>query len=280
MTTDMTQGQKLEQWYIKNYGELKAPETITDVIAKGKTLIYGNSGAGKTYSTVKHLNKNKIIPILLDFDNNPKIDDLEFSAIDGGVFVNQFRGLINQDYLKEEKELIKNKLKKLTTEYFTIYKTTINPTSETHKLSVPSDKMMNTMFMKYPLFDDLHDELMTEMREINEKGLDKDSIFFIQKQVIIIDTCAKALTHFETFEKFELFINVLLRFNNDIILIAHTHNQGNKQVPDLDEVFANHCDCKLKLNNDITKTKGSEVYLTVEKLRGYKGDIILKNWER
>lgn len=51
----------------------------------GINLIYGESGSGKTVSTIKALNEDGIIPILLDFDNNLNPDKLgiKYIHIDG-----------------------------------------------------------------------------------------------------------------------------------------------------------------------------------------------------
>lgn len=271
-------GQELEQWYIEKTGSLKEVKTLTDLIAKGKTLIYGASGAGKTYSTIRHLNRSNITPLLIDFDNNCKIDNLEFNFVGGAELLKELRNNSKQevkvdqtlvDKLKEEREqILKNKLQELHDD--DRYTGTDNMAGFMIDEAIRNDKKFDK------------DIVNIEMK-INEAKSGKRSekvYMWPRSQVVIIDTCAKALIHFSEFSKFEIFINMLLQFGNDVILIAHSHNQGNKQVPDLDEVFSNHCDCKLKLTRDITKTKGEEVYLTVEKLRGYKGETIIKNWER
>jgi hypothetical protein len=66
---------------------------IADVFVKGKiNLLYGESGCGKTYSTLKALNSNGITPILLDLDNNlpPEEIDLQFEHLNGVVIVKKF----------------------------------------------------------------------------------------------------------------------------------------------------------------------------------------------
>jgi hypothetical protein len=51
----------------------------------GINLVYGESGLGKTVSTVKALNEDNVVPILLDFDNNnsPQSNGCEYIHIDG-----------------------------------------------------------------------------------------------------------------------------------------------------------------------------------------------------
>ena len=59
---------------------------LAEVFAKGGiNLLYGESGVGKTLSTIKALNKDGIEPILVDFDNNasPQQSRTEFIHLDG-----------------------------------------------------------------------------------------------------------------------------------------------------------------------------------------------------
>jgi archaellum biogenesis ATPase FlaH len=51
----------------------------------GISLIYGESGTGKTVSTIKAMNIEKIVPILLDFDNNqsPQENKCEYVHVNG-----------------------------------------------------------------------------------------------------------------------------------------------------------------------------------------------------
>ncbi len=51
----------------------------------GINLVYGESGIGKTVSTIKSLNEDSIEPILLDFDSNnsPEANECEYIHIDG-----------------------------------------------------------------------------------------------------------------------------------------------------------------------------------------------------
>jgi len=55
----------------------------------GINLIYGESGVGKTVSSVKALNKENLIPILLDFDDNdsPISQNIEFIHINGTKYI-------------------------------------------------------------------------------------------------------------------------------------------------------------------------------------------------
>jgi len=72
---------------IKEYEEIIM---IGKVFRKnGINMIYGESGVGKTISTVKALNTDSIVPILLDFDNNdsPDSQEVQFVHIDGDKYI-------------------------------------------------------------------------------------------------------------------------------------------------------------------------------------------------
>lgn len=51
----------------------------------GLNILYGESGLGKTVSSIKALNLDGITPILLDFDSNdsPEQNDCEYTHVDG-----------------------------------------------------------------------------------------------------------------------------------------------------------------------------------------------------
>jgi len=61
-------------------------EKIAGLFPKGKiSLLYGESGIGKTVSTVKALNEVEVEPILYDFDDNPTSNEVgcKYILIDG-----------------------------------------------------------------------------------------------------------------------------------------------------------------------------------------------------
>ena len=62
----------------------------------GINLIYGESGTGKTVSTIKALNEEDIIPILLDYDGNdsPKDNECEYIHIDGVKYLKDIESTI------------------------------------------------------------------------------------------------------------------------------------------------------------------------------------------
>jgi len=73
----------LFDYEIKEYDMV---ELIANVFRKGKIgIIYGESGVGKTISTIKALNAANEKPILLDFDDNdsPESNNCEYIHIDG-----------------------------------------------------------------------------------------------------------------------------------------------------------------------------------------------------
>jgi len=72
--------------------------TYKDVIMIGQVfkkdginLIYGESGLGKTVSTIKALNEDGIKPILLDYDHNdsPTANECEYIHIDGILYMDR-----------------------------------------------------------------------------------------------------------------------------------------------------------------------------------------------
>ena len=66
--------------------EYKKMELIGSLFEKGSVnLIYGESGVGKTITTMKLLNKQDIVPILIDYDNNrsPDENQCKYIHIDG-----------------------------------------------------------------------------------------------------------------------------------------------------------------------------------------------------
>ncbi len=58
-------------------------------VKHGINLVYGESGFGKTVSTIKALNREDITPILLDFDNNlsPSQNECQYTHIDGPSYL-------------------------------------------------------------------------------------------------------------------------------------------------------------------------------------------------
>lgn len=282
---------KLEQLSTEKLGTTYEPKMLTDIIPKGKTVLYGDSGAGKTYSIIKHLNRHKIKPTLLDFDFNKKVDDLDFYFVDGKFYLKATLGNGNHDKVREKQLLLKEKrdyLEPLVIEA----QRRMSVGMERKSLNYNDIDLKD--FIQDCYFKNTIKDIEDADQKINEyvymfeeelkhrmesKGLDYD--MNLKDEVIIIDTAQKALANFKEFWKFENFINILTNNGNDVILITHSHVVRNKKVPDIDEVFCNHLDCKLQLNRDILKSKKeAEVYLIVEKLRGYNGEGLIKGWER
>ena len=66
---------------------------VGNVFRKGGiNCLYGESGLGKTISSIKALNAEGIVPILLDFDDNdsPEENNCEFTAVDGWEFMKDY----------------------------------------------------------------------------------------------------------------------------------------------------------------------------------------------
>ncbi len=71
------------RYVIKSYKEVKM---IGKVFREGTiNLIYGESGSGKTISSIMALNEEDIVPILIDFDGNdsPEQNQCKYIHIDG-----------------------------------------------------------------------------------------------------------------------------------------------------------------------------------------------------
>ena len=290
----------LENMTVEKFGDAFEPKMVTDLVPVGKTLIYGESGSGKTYGIIKHLNRHQIKPVLLDFDHNKRVDNLDFYFVDGAFYLEKTAKVIT-DIKKEAVNLAYKSIKDRVIDILENAKSRL-PNGDKRKIEPygffekdnykelkdmwNQDYLVNAakdMGLEYELegiYTDIHifNGLIDEI--IEELSKSKPTSYHLQNETVIIDTCANALKHFDTFAEFESFVNRLLRDENNVVLVAHSSSKGNRQTPDIDEVFANHVDCKLELNRDITKTKGEEIYLIVKKLRGYKGNHTIKNWER
>lgn len=60
---------------------------------QGINFIFGQSGLGKTVSSIKAINEDEITPILLDFDgnNSPEQNNCKFIHIDGWAFMKSYK---------------------------------------------------------------------------------------------------------------------------------------------------------------------------------------------
>ncbi len=195
---------------------------LADLIPNGKTILYGQSGVGKTFSILKHFNKNKIKPILLDFDNNPKYD-FDYYHLDGVSVMKEFFAKYHRDKIDSDCDLMDSNIPLIIDTYAML------------------DKCLNSIPLKADLASD---ELMSNI------------------------------------EMLDIFIERFMLYPDDaIIFIAHTKNSRTDTHPDIDDIFANNCDCKLRLVHDISK-KINDVYLIKEKSRLSSGDNIIWEWER
>lgn len=93
----------------------KEVEMLGEVFVKdGVNFIYGESGVGKTVSTIKALNSSGIKPILLDYDNNlsPEVNKCDYVHIDGNRVNKDESTLVEgsvvviDTYYKMDKELM------------------------------------------------------------------------------------------------------------------------------------------------------------------------------
>jgi len=106
----------------------------------------------------------------------------------------------------------------------------------------------------------------------------------LSDKVFIIDTYAMADNYIKakTDNKYSVtdLCSMLTSFGSTVIVIAHAiYYSGKDAEPDVDTIWSNHIGCKLHLHKDILKTK-TNIYLEVEKLRGYNGPDIINDWMR
>lgn len=82
---------------------------IANVFRKnGINLVYGASGLGKTVSSIKAINAEGIVPLLLDFDNNmsPEKNKCEYIHINGGEFMKEWLNHKSQVTLPRDRVII------------------------------------------------------------------------------------------------------------------------------------------------------------------------------
>lgn len=62
----------------------------------GINMVFGESGTGKTVSSIKALNEDGIIPILLDYDGNdsPKANECDYTHVDGVAYLKDDKAVI------------------------------------------------------------------------------------------------------------------------------------------------------------------------------------------
>lgn len=249
-------------------------DMITDLVDNGINLLYGESGVGKTYSMIKHLNQNNIKPILVDFDNNKKIDDLDYYQIDGEFFVENYDELILN---KMQRLKLDQAIENIKSSIKSFYSGKPIPSDFTKVTSCYDFDELYYFAIRNKIYDDIKlENLKAYKKEYDDLIKDQQ----IQNEVIIIDTYKMALFYFDDdMIKLKEFLDKLLSKRNTIILIAHTNGTVAGSI-DMDLIFANHCDSKLKLARSQTKTKGADYTLFIEKLRGYKGKTVIENWMR
>jgi DNA repair ATPase RecN len=265
----------LTKQYQEQNGIPKTAKLLTDVIPKGKSIITGASGVGKTYSLIKHLNRFNIKPVLIDFDNNGLIDSLDYHFIDGYWLKKHLRNKV-KDIKIEIKDLetqSKNYMLELfNTKYYKLL-------SEDDRKTINVDE-----FVTAKMTEDEEDVLNNFDSKLFNLNLDMEEIvkneIIIENETIIIDTYAKAVNEFGGADTLFRYIDRLIENGCDVVIVSHTKKSGNKDITDVEEIYANHCDGRVHLYTNTTKTKGTETYLIIEKLRGYKGNMMIKEWMR
>lgn len=75
--------------YGESYMEYEYIDEDKLFLKNGVNIVYGDKCVGKTTSTIMCLNKSGVVPILLDYDYNPKIDGCQYDGIKGSNIVLQ-----------------------------------------------------------------------------------------------------------------------------------------------------------------------------------------------
>lgn len=267
--------EELQKKYLQECGEIKPREMVTDFIPNGVTVLYGAAGVGKTESLVKHLNKNKIKPLLIDFDGNEKLYvDGKCNLVGGSWFIQNSRK--NYEKIIKDKQDATNSIDKIIMDFAkkssTEYKDAI---FEKYKRNNYKEFIQNKLGSLEE--DDI--EFFNDCMSVLSKKENIYEIFGVSDEVVIIDTYAYCIPHFEDNLNFHRFVNKLASGNKAVIVVSHETGERGSE-PEVDPVFANHAQAKLRLRLSLTKTKNEESYLMVEKLRGYNGNRIVENWER
>lgn len=251
-------------------------DMVTDVIDSGITIVYGEAGVGKTISTIKNLNRYDINPLMLDFDRNTRdISGVEVRKVDGRFFIENFEAQINKsDFDKLEERMI-SKFNSVIEEH---------TNKDLQYGAITFKRLKNSTIDSYDYIKKHHllseEHLKQAEKIILNEDDSKSKEEHIENEIILIDTYATAMYHFDNdITKFSEFVKKLEKRNNNIILIAHSHGERGREV-DVERVFANACDAKLRLERSQTRTKETTYTLFIEKLRGDMGKDKIENWER
>ena len=139
-----------------------------------------------------------------------------------------------------------------------------------------------------PILLDFDDNLSPENNECEYVHIDgskylKDSKVLIPSgKVIIVDTWQMFLINGGDIKD----IYEIMKHDNTVIIVAHNKPIATKEdIPDIDHKYSNHFASKLCLewdkgNGTKTNPRPKGFHLTVQKLRGYRGDRIIYNWMR
>ena len=260
----------LEEKYISETGGVENTKLLTDVLPRGITILYGRSGCGKTKSLIKHLNRFDIEPIFLDFDNNGSFKD-EF----------KYRHFNGEWYFKARAKALKNTpvayLDNMMKQHSGKYVIPKKDIHQEHKEFMATD-YGEFEELVYPLLEDSLKK-QWDLAVKAYSSVDENPVNIIKGNVFIIDTYVKAMEYFIEVEKLKAYTDEIKRMGGSVVIISHETGERGADTG-VDEIFVNHADGRLRLLKDILKSKKTEIYLKVEKLRGYKGEDIIWDWER
>ena len=259
-------------------------EMLTDVFPIGTTILYGESGAGKTTSTIRNLNRHKIKPILLDFDRNNFLSG-DFVHLDGYRFIDYLMDKNNENISLLKKHKVR--LEKMQHILIDIYDKNIS-TEDNPFLGFLPHELQKAVELYLSRYKDLvntkqHEDFMLNykflMTDIFENVTSEDLI--ASEQTYILDTYKMCIEYMKNDNRtFKNLIKLITkRAKSNLIIISHEVGERGEHS-ELNYVLENHSDGKMRLKRDVTKTKGEEVYLLIQKSRGYNGVKNIKNWER
>ena len=271
--------------------DLNARPMITDVFPSGTTVLYGRPGSGKTQSTIKNLNRFGKKPYLVDFDNNNFLKG-EFSHLNGYKFIDLIKPMKKQT----QKTLLNNNYKHPKViwlfDRFLMRADKIVTRNNDNQTPNPLEGFKANQV--HEAINCFYKEVAKDATEAEMINLKSDMIETVEEikdttpvetlpsgNIFIIDTYVQCMNYLKNdFQEFKSICELIVNeCKNDLIIIDHEYVDKPDSYT-VDEKFINHCEGKLRLKHDITKTKGEEVHLFVQKVRGFNGNPLIKNWER
>ncbi len=262
---------------------------LTDLIPLNKrTILYGKRGCGKTGSIIKHLNRHKVTPLLVNYDGQQAFNfKVDYHILNGVDFYDEFEKdnlhRMNMLYENENQEFIDVKQSMVD------FIDEINSRIEKH-----NKNENNTSDQRDIFFDGILDyeesitysylgkvqkdeweNLMLDYRGYSPEKVKRELMSF-KDETIVIDSYQMCIKHLVELDKLKDMVQFIINDGGTVIIIAHSDDSSS--VLQFDKTYADNSDCVLQLNFDMNKTR-RDVYLNVEKIRNYYGKRKIENWE-